>query len=352
MSDDRSEQPGQAEQAQQAARIAGAIRQVLGDSLGYLYPAALRVAVRAGIPDRLVAGPRTAEELAAEAGLHGPFLYRVLRFLATRGVFREDGAGAFHLTPAAQVLRSDVPYSVRSPALLFTDEMYWKSAERLEDTVREGTTVFDDIFGIPLFDRVDGDGAPAELFSAALDSLSATEESSIADSYGFPASGTVIDLAGGTGGFLRTVLAKNPKLRGILFERAAVLRRHRLDDPAVAGRWETTTGDLYESVPPGGDVYVLKRIIHDKSRADCLRILGNCRKAMGDDSRLLIVDAVVPREDVPPGTVLSDVLMLTVFEGKERTEDEFASLLEEAGLRLLRVHPTPGSLSITEAAIG
>ncbi|MFF9020301.1 methyltransferase [Streptomyces eurythermus] len=340
------------DKAQQAAQIAAAIRQVLGDSLGYLYPACLRVAIRAGVPDLLAGGPRTTGQLADATGLHAPFLYRVLRFLATRGVFREDDDGAFHITPAAQVLRSDVPYSVRSAALLFTDEMYWKSAERLEDTVREGTTVFDDIFGVPVFDRVDGDGAPAVLFSEALDSLSMTEQTAIADSYAFPPAGTVVDLAGGTGGFLRTVLARNPKLRGVLFERAPVLARHRLDDPAIAGRWETVAGDFYESVPAGADVYVLKRIVHDKSRADCLRILRNCRKAMGEGSRLLIVDAVVPDKDVPPGIVLSDVLMLTVFEGKERTKDEFASLLGEAGLNLLRIHPTPASLSIIEAGTG
>ncbi|MFB7908752.1 methyltransferase [Kitasatospora sp. NPDC056076] len=339
------------DKAQQAARIAGAIRQVLGDSLGYLYPAALRVAVRAGIPDRLVAGPRTAEELAAEAGLHGPFLYRVLRFLATRGVFREDGAGAFHLTPAAQVLRSDVPYSVRSTALLLTDEMYWKSAGRLEDTVREGTTVFNEIFGAPLFDYLNTHEESARTFHTGIADLSTIEQGRVAESYEFPAQGTVVDVGGGPGGFLRTILTKNPGLRGVLYEQAPVLEQHILDAPETAGRWETAEGDFFESTATGGDFYVLKRVLHDWSDDDCLRILRACRRAMSGDAKLLIVDCVVPPGNDPDPGKLYDIAMMTIFDGMERTEAEFDALLTATGFKLARIIPTNGPVSIVEAVL-
>ncbi|MFF3459232.1 methyltransferase [Streptomyces sp. NPDC002730] len=337
-------------QPTQATEIAAAVRQVLGDSLGYLYPAALRVALRNDIADHLTDGPKTAQQLAELTGVHGPFLHRVLRFLATRGIFREDQSSAFHLTPAAHVLRTDTPYSVRSTALLFTDEMYWQSAGRLEDTVREGSTVFDDIFGAPLFDYIQGEGERERLFSDAMDTMSMTEQSGIVASYDFPETGTVIDLAGGLGGFLRTLLTKNPGLHGVLFERESVLQRHKLDDAAIEGRWKTAVGDFFEAVPPGADFYVLKRIVHDKSDADSLRILRTVRGAMTERSRLLIVDAVRPHVDISPSVTISDVLMLTVFEGRERTEQELEELLAAADLKSLKVISTPGALSIVEVA--
>ncbi|MFF9020300.1 methyltransferase [Streptomyces eurythermus] len=337
------------DKAQQAAQIAAAIRQVLGDSLGYLYPACLRVAIRAGVPDLLAGGPRTTGQLADATGLHAPFLYRVLRFLATRGVFREDDDGAFHITPAAQVLRSDVPYSVRTTALLLTDEMYWKSAERLEDTVREGATAFNKIFGAPLFDYLNTHEESARVFHTGIADLSTIEQGRVADSYAFPERGTVVDVGGGPGGFLRTILTKNPGLRGVLYEQAQVLEQHILDVPELAGRWETAEGDFFETTPTGGDLYLLKRVLHDWSDDDCLRILRACRKGMGADAKLLIVDCVVPRGNDPDPGKLYDIAMMTIFDGMERTEAEFDRLLTTTGFRLSRIIPTNGPVSIVEA---
>jgi hypothetical protein len=332
-----------------AEDVGALVRQVLGDSLGYLYPAALRVAARFGVADRLVDGPRTATELAAPCGVEAGHLGRVLRFLATRGVFREDETGAFHLTPAAGLLRSDNPVSLRSLVLLFTDDLYWRPAGRLDDAVAGGGTVFDDVFGAQFFDHLPRDEERAELFYTAMADLSVLEQGAIAGSYPFPETGTVVDVAGGRGGLLHAVLTRNPGLRGVLFDREPVLRRHRLDDPAIAGRWETATGDFYTSVPSGGDVYLLKRIVHDKTDDDSRRILRSCRQAMSDHSRLLVIDAVVPPGNGPHAGVLTDVLMLAVFEGRERTEDEIGELLAGADLKLSQVVATPTALSIVEA---
>ncbi|WP_100835548.1 methyltransferase [Kitasatospora fiedleri] len=333
----------------QPEEIGAAVRQVLGDSLGYLYPAALRVAVRLGLPDLLLSGPQSAEQLAKTVGADAPSLYRVLRFLATRGLFREDGAGAFHLTPAAHVLRSDVPYSVRSTALLLTDRMYWESTGRLEQTVRDGRTAFDGIFGAPLFDHLAAVPEDAETFNRGIADLSVIEQGGIADSYAFPAEGTVVDVGGGPGGFLRTVLSRNPGLRGVLYEQASVLAGHELDDPAIAGRWETAEGDFFSTAPGGGDLYVLKRVLHDWDDEHCLRILRAVRDAMPEHARLLIVDAVVPAGNDPHPGKLYDIAMMTIFDGKERTEPEFDALLAATGLRRTRTVPTPGTVSIVEA---
>jgi O-methyltransferase domain len=325
------------------------VRQILGDTLGYLYPAALRVAARFNVADHLVAGPRTAADLAELTGVHAQHLYRTLRFLATRGVFREDDTGRFHLTPAATLLRTGVPLSVRSLILQFTDEMYWRPTGRLDDAVVSGATAFDDIFGSQFFEYLTGDDDRSALFSTAMAELSVLEQGAIAASYDFPDTGVVIDIAGGRGGMLRSILTGNPGLRGVLFERERVLESHQLDDPALDGRWETATGDFFTSVPAGGDIYLLKRIVHDKTDDDSRRILRATRKAMSAQSRLLIIDGIVPPGFGPHVNVASDVLMLAVFEGRERTEDEIGQLLADADLRLSKVISTPTALSIVEA---
>ena len=332
------------------AALGAAVRQVLGDSLGYLYPAALRVAVRVGVADHLAGGPLPVQRLAALGGVQEDHLRRVLRFLATRGVFREDEDGAFHLTTAASLLRSDSRLPVGPLVLLFTDQLYWLPAGRLEEAVRKGGTVFEEIFGVQFFDYLPTDETRTELFSNAMASLSLTEHGGVVASYDFPEKGTVVDVGGGLGGLLHAVLTKNPGLHGILFDREPVLRQHRLDDPAVKGRWETATGDFYASLPAGADFYLLKRILHDKTDADGVRVLRACRQAMSDQGRVLIIDPLVPPAgDYPVATKLSDILMMAVFEGKERTERELAALLAQAGLALSRVIPTQGALAIVEA---
>ena len=330
--------------------IGAAVRQLLGDALGYLYPAALRAAAGAGIADHLAAGPLTAEELADKAGVHADHLRRVLRFLATRGVFAEDADGRFSLTTAASVLRADFPVSLRRLVLLFTDEMYWRTSGRLDDTVRRGNTVFDEIFGGQIFEYLAKEPEKNELFVDAMADLSVLEHAGMAESYEFPASGTVVDVAGGLGGMLQAVLTRNPGLRGILVDRSEVLGRNRLGED-VAGRVELVDADFFESVPAGAEVYLLKRIIHDKSREEAVRILSTVRAAMTSSSKLLVIDIVVPPVGEEQPNPTSDLLMMTVFEGKERSAEELSELFSAAGLKITRVLPTPSAMSLTEAVV-
>lgn len=329
--------------------IGAAVRQLLGDALGYLYPAALRVAASANIAEHLADGPRTAADLAELTDMNADHLHRVLRFLAGRGVFREDEDGKFHQTTAASLLRAGSPVSLRNLVLLFTGDMYWLPAGRLSDTVSQGSTVFDKLFGAQIFDHLPTDKAAQELFADAMADLSVLEHGGMAESYEFPESSTVIDIAGGLGGMLHAILTRNPTVHGVLVDRPEILARHRVQDPTVADRFTTAEGDFFTSVPTGGDVYLLKRIIHDKSDEEAVHILRTVRAAMSDTARLLVIDIVVPPGGLPHPNPMSDLLMMTVFEGRERTEGEIAALLSAADLKLSRVITTPSAMCITEA---
>jgi hypothetical protein len=331
--------------------VVAAVRQVLGDSLGFLYPACLRVAARLNIADHLVDGPKSAAELAGLTGVSAGHLHRVLRYLATRSVFHEEPDGTFRLTTAAGLLKSDCPLNLRSLVLLFTGPAYWLPTGRLEAALYRGGTVFDEVFGAQFFDRLPDEPAFAELFYTAMAALSAVEQGPIAQAYGFPATGTVVDIAGGRGGMLAAVLRANPGLHGILCDLPPVLERHQLTEFVADGRARVQVADFFEAVPAGAEFYLLKRILHDKSDRDCARILRVCRAAMRGGARLLIIDPLLTTTDVAVPIAVSDIVMLTVFEGRERTESELMSLLDEAGLKLVRVISTGTALSILEASV-
>jgi hypothetical protein len=317
--------------------------------LGYLYPAALRAAVKAAVADNLAGGPKTVQELATAGGVSPDHLNRVLRYLATRGVFRADESGRYHMTTTASLLRADSPLAMASVVLLLTDPLYWLPAGRLDDTVRNGTTAFPDIFGLPLFEYLAENEEQGQLFHTALDDLSATEHAGIAKTYPFPAKGTVVDVGGGRGGLLHAVLSRNDGLTGVLLDHESVVADHRLNAADISGRWETMAGDFFTDMPAGADVYMLKRILHDWDDDHCVRLLQNCRRAMADEGRILVIDTVVPQGNDPDPSKLSDLAMMIVFDGKERTEDELSELFSAAGLKLSRVFAPPGSLSIVEA---
>ncbi|MEU7043271.1 methyltransferase [Streptomyces varsoviensis] len=320
-------------------------------ALAYLHSATLRAAARLGVADHLVDGPRTPDQLAALTGADAGHLRRALRLLATRDVFHEDETGAFGLTPLAQLLRSDAPSSMREAVGMLTDETFWRPAGRLEETVRTGHTVFDDIFGAPFFDYLAGSAELGAAFDTGMAALSDGENAAIAAACPLPAAGVVADVGGGRGGLLREVLLRGPKLTGILYDQEAVVRAHALEGEELAGRWRVEGGDFFTSVPPAADVYLVKRVLHDWHDDDCLRILRACRAAMTADSRLLVIDAVLPRDNAPHHGKTLDVLMMASLSGRERGADDFRRLLTDAGLAMVRVHPTASSLSVVEAAV-
>ncbi|WP_260610217.1 methyltransferase [Streptomyces sp. WAC06614] len=316
---------------------------------GHIHSAALRAVVVHGVADRLAEGPRTAEDLARSTGTHGPSLRRVLRLLAVKGLFREDAQGAFALTEAGRPLRSDVPGSQHAAVLMITDPMMGRSAEGLPETVRTGDSAFEASYGMSFFEHLLKSPEDRAVFDAGMASLSGTEDERVAQSYPFPETARVVDVGGGRGGLLRAVLAAGPGLSGVLFDQPATVAENVLDHPDTAGRWRTEGGDFFTAVPSGGDIYVLKHILHDWSDEDCLRILGAIRRAAAPGARLLVVDAVLPEGSAPHPAVELDVVMLMAVQGRERTAAEFTALLEQSGFTLHRILPTPALPSIVEA---
>jgi hypothetical protein len=326
-----------------------ATRYLIDEALGYVYPGALRAAASLGVADLLAGGPLTVAELAGQAGVHEAGLRRVLRVLATRGVFEELADGRFALTQVGQALRSDVPLSARPAVIMLTDTTLWRPAGEVELSLKQGGSVFEDIFGMSFFDYIAGNPQTAAAFHTGMAAFSDQENELIAAAYDFPGSGVVVDVGGGHGGFLLEVLRRRPGLDGVLMDEEHVVAGHRLDAEDVKGRWRAAPGDFFAEVPAGADVYVIKRVLHDWDDESCLTILRNCRRAMVPGGRILVIDAVVPPGNEPHQAKAVDMMLMTGFPGRERTEAEFAGLLAAAGLRMSRVVPTGTVVSIVEA---
>ena len=316
---------------------------------GFILSGALAAATELGVADHLAQGPRSPAELAKTLNADASALFRVLRLLASVGVFTEDAEGRFGLTPAADLLRSQVPGSLREAVLMLTQKIFWAPTGELAETVRTGQTPFDRIFGKPFFDYLTRDAAAGLIFHRGMSSLSELENNPIAGSYDFSPFQRVVDVGGGHGGFLIEALQSTPRLRGVLFDHAQVLAGSRIASAGLADRCEHATGDFFQAVPANADLYVLKRILHDWDDEACVILLSNCRAAMADKGRVLVIDTVIPPGNAPHGGKVLDVMMLASLPGRERTEAELRGLFARAGLQLSRLIHTPTALSITEA---
>lgn len=325
------------------------VAHLMEQAMGHLFSAALRTAAHYRIADHLAQGPRTADQLAAATGTHAPHLRRVLRYLATRGIFREDASGAYQLTPAARPLRTDTPDSLHTAVLMMTDKLFLRTSAGLAESVQSGGASFERLFGQPFFAYLMSDPDTRALFDDGMTSLSATVDEAVADAYPFPETGTVVDIGGGRGGLLRAVLRRRPQLTGVLTDQAPPLARHLLDSDDLKGRWRTEEIDFFAAVPPGGDVYILKHVLHDWPDEYCRRILRTCRTAMEPGSRLLIVESVLPPGNAPHFGKAMDVAKMAIVDGQERTAEDFSTLLSAGGFRLTRTLPTTAFPSIIEA---
>jgi hypothetical protein len=318
-------------------------------AFGGITAQAVGVAAQLGIVDHLADGPRTAAELAAATGTHAPSLYRLLRALASLDVLSEDGEGRFSSTPLGDTLRSGVPGSVRGPVVMVTVPTMTLASGEMLHTVRTGQPAFDHVFGAPFFDFLTQHPDEGATFNGGMAAFSELENPHIAAAYDFPPGARVVDVGGGRGGFIAEVLRAHPSVRGVLYDLPEVVRDAAyLRAGAVAGRCDILAGSFFENVPNGADVYVVKRILHDWSDETCVQILENIRRAMPAGGRVLAIDAVLAPRGTPDMNKVSDLLMMIVCPGRERTEQEFRELFAAVGLRLTRVVPTPSSLSIAE----
>ncbi|HTC23172.1 MAG TPA: methyltransferase [Gemmatimonadales bacterium] len=326
-----------------------AMRQMIGGCLGSQLA---YVAAKLGIADRLADGPKTAAQLAAAVGAHPSSLYRVLRALAAFGVFAEDADGRFSLTPLGGPLRRSAPDSLHAYALLWGDT-FWPAWGSLLHCVRTGQTAFDHLYGMDPFEYLRQHPQAAEVFDEAMSNLTRIQATAVLAAYDFSGIGSLVDVGGGKGTLLAAVLRSHPEMRGVLYERPEVLpaARKALEAEGVLARCELKRGDFFASVPEGGDAYMLKDVVHDWDDEQASLILANCARAMGAQSRLLVIERGLPPGNVMGAGKIVDVVMLAITGGRERTEPEYADLLSHAGLRVARVVPTTREPTVIEAVL-
>ncbi len=308
------------------------------------------VAAKLGIADLLIFGPKNVDELAAATETDAPSLYRVLRALASNGVFTEVADRVFALTPTAQLLRSDSPRSLRDLAIFMGEDWHWKVWGRTLYSVRTGKPAWSETHGQEVFPYFEANPEASRIFNQAMTSLSNLAIQAVVDGYDFSSIETLVDVAGGHGRLLTSILSANPPLRGVLFDLPHVIEgaKESLKSNDAGSRCEVVSGDFFEAVPPGADAYLMKHIIHDWDDERALVILKNIRRVMQSNGRVLLVEAVITSGNQADLGKLLDIEMLVSPGGKERTAVEYRELFARAGLRLTRIVPTNSPYSVIE----
>jgi O-methyltransferase domain/Dimerisation domain len=310
---------------------------------------AVFVAAKLGIADILASGPQSVDELAGTTTTHPPSLYRLLRALASLGIFAEEQDGRFTLTPLAEPLRRDVPGSMHATAVMMGSEFY-QAWGALLDSVRTGEPAFRSLYGCTYFEYLANHPEVSQTFDAAMTELNQRKTAAMLDAYDFSEFSTLADVGGGNGGTLIAILGRFPTMRGLLFDVPSVVER-ATDGIAKAGlaeRCDVTGGSFLETVPAGADAYLLRHIVHNWDDEHALAILKNVHRAMGRKAKLLVVDRVIPPGNAPLFGKLQDLTMLVVHGGRERTETEFEQLFADAGFELSRVVPTSLDVCVLE----
>ena len=317
---------------------------------GYWVSQAIHVAATLGIADLLAEARRTSDELAASTGTHPPTLYRLLRALASAEVLQEFDGQRFELTSLGQQLRSDVPGSIAGWAAFVGCPSHWQAWDGLLHSVRTGKSAFEHVYGTDVWTYRSTHLDESAAFDRAMTSLSRLANAALLATYDFGRFRTIVDVGGGNGALLASVLAAHPVIQGVLFDQSHVVSGAAalLEDSGVANRCRTVGGSFFESVPQGADAYVLRAIVHDWDDDASIRILTVVRQALAQGSRVLIVERVIAPPNEGRDAKFSDLNMLVMLGGRERTREEFAALLESSGLRLERVLDA-GTFSVIEA---
>ena len=316
--------------------------------LGSIASQALYVAAKLGIADQLVDGPKKIDELAKAVDADAPSLYRVLRALASIGVFEEEENQVFALTPSAEPLRSNVPNSLRDVAIFWGEDWHWEVWGKILYSVKTGKSAWAQLHGEQIFDYFAKNQEAARVFDRAMSSFTTVAAKAVVEAYDFSGIDTLIDIAGGHGRLLNGVLEANPSMRGVLFDLPHVIESAK-QNSTVGHRCDYATGDFFISVPTGGDAYMMKHIIHDWDDERAITILKNIKKAMNPGGRVLIVESVIADGNGQDFGKLLDIEMLVAPGGKERTAAEYEELYRRAGLRLTRIVPTKSPYSVIEA---
>lgn len=335
-------------QPQSVPQLPPALR-IFQMATAYRFSRALYVAVQLGIADLLKDGARSAEDLASTTQANADALFRLLRALASLGVFAEAGPREFALTPLSEALRSDVPGSVSAVVLMLAGDMHWSVYKDLGYSVRTGRPAFDHVFGQELWDYVSEHPDLSMLIDQVMTTGSRLMGPFVAGAYDFSKFETIIDIGGGTGELLAAILKTHAQPRGIVFDLPHAIEHARAACLLPEGRSELIAGSFFEAIPAGGDLYLMKSVIHDWPDEKARVILQKCHDAMPGTATLLLIEGVVTSDSSSDHFKSSDLQMLVLQNGRERTEEEFRSLLASAGFRLNRIIPA-NVTSIIEAS--
>jgi hypothetical protein len=312
---------------------------------GFMPARVVYVAAHLGIADLLADGPKTSESLASDTETHAPSLHRLLRALAGLGLLDEIEPGRFALTVESACLRTGVPGSLHNLALMFGGEQSWRSWGDLLHSVRTGESAAQHIYGLGSFEYLAAHPKEAVIFNEAMADITRQVARAVAAAYDFSRFRTIVDVGGGNGTLIATILAVAPELRGIVFDlpTGSAEVPQQLTAAGVEERCEVIAGDFFRSVPNGADAYILKSVIHDWDDDRSVLILKNCRKATSASSKLLLVERVMPaRMEASPShqrMAMIDINMLAVPGGRERTEAEYRVLFAAAGFALMQILP-------------
>jgi hypothetical protein len=314
---------------------------------------ALVAAAKLNLADQLASGPKSAAELAGSMHVHALSLHRLMRTLASLGLLASRPDGRYELTALGEALKTGAPGAAKATVLSFGSNWFQSTWSELTSSVETGQNGFEKAHGMRLFEYLAQHPDDAALFSETMVGVHGQEPPAVAAGYDFSPFDLIVDVGGATGNLLSAILAHHTGPRGVLFDLPHVVGEAPalLEQKGVGDRVTITTGDFFKSVPEGADAYVLSHILHDWSEDRCRAILDNVRKAMKPESRLLIVEMVLPEGDAPHPGKMIDLLMLVMTGGQERSESEYRQLLDSAGFELTRVVPTKSAVSIVEAVL-
>lgn len=324
---------------------------LLGMVGGVRLAKAMHVAVQLGIPDLVDTNAVSAKALAEQTGSHEKSLYRLLRALASIGIFKEVAPTQFVATDLSRYLRRDYPDTMRDMVLMMFTDSDWEAWERLDYSVRTGRSAFEYVHGVDCWTYMAAHPEEYAVFNRAMTAISDATNEPIVRAYDFSPVHTLADIGGGHGKLLATILQSYSSMQGILFDCPPVIddARQFINGTAIGDRCQLIGGSFFEEVPSGADAYLLKHVLHDWNDAACEKILATCRKAMSAHAKLLIAEQVLPPTGAPVGTVSADLSMLVGPGGCERTEQEYRALLEANGFSVTGIYPTHALHSVIEA---
>lgn len=318
---------------------------------GFWTSCSIYIAAKLGIADLLANGPQTIEQLAEATHSNTVALHRVLRALASVGIFLENDQKQFELTPLGVTLRSDIPGSMKAMAIAQLGDHYTAWGNLLY-SVKTGNIAFDHVEGTPVWKYYENNPEEGINFMKAMEGLTQAVIMNILPAYDFTQFKTIVDIGGGNGALMFALLNAAPNAKGIVFDEEYVVKETKktITQNKLQDRCGVVAGSFFQSVPPDADAYVMKLVLHDWNDEQSLKILLNCAKAMKPHSKLLIIESVITEGNTPHPGKFMDLNMLVMTGGKERTEKEFTTVLGKAGLKLNKIIPTHSPMfSILEA---